>query len=54
MEVEMPDWESVFYCAYYLLPDERDCESCALTSYGLDCHNNPVHRHNQTVAVHQE
>jgi len=49
METGIPDWDSVFYCTYGLLPDERDCESCVLANYGLDCHNNPIHRCDHVV-----
>lgn len=38
----MDSYDSIEYCVWNEVPEERCCESCSLSHYGLDCHNNPI------------
>ena len=37
------DYSDKEYCAYGVLADKRNCETCSMTHYFQDCNGNPIH-----------
>ena len=37
------DYSDKEYCAYGILADKRNCETCSMTHYFQDCNGNPIH-----------